>query len=67
MNGSLNSLKGGYVGCYIGGIIIGDTRSLDYGSHRALFQVPCQLRRRLVFFHELKQSAGFRCVLLDCF
>ena len=32
---SLNSLKGGYIGVYIGttiGVIKGDTRSLDNGS-----------------------------------
>ena len=33
---SLNSLKGGYLGDYVGatiGVIKGDTRSLDYGSY----------------------------------
>ena len=33
MSHSLNSLKGGYIGDYIGttmGVIKGDTRSLDY-------------------------------------
>ena len=37
MSCSLNSLKGGYVGDYIGdyyiGVIKGDARSLDYGSY----------------------------------
>ena len=36
MSYSLNSLKGGYVGDYIGtilGVIKGDARSLDNGSH----------------------------------
>ena len=36
MSYSLNSLKGGYKGDYIGGIIgviKGDTRSLDYSSY----------------------------------
>ena len=36
MSYSLNSLKGGYIGDYIGttiGVIKGDTRSLDYGSY----------------------------------
>ena len=35
MSHSLNSLKGGYIGDYIGattGLIKGDTRSLDNGS-----------------------------------
>ena len=31
MSYSLNSLKGGYIGDYIG-VIKGDTRSLDYSS-----------------------------------
>ena len=34
---NLNSLKGGYIGDYIRdyyGVIKGDTRSLDYSSHR---------------------------------
>ena len=37
MSHSLNSLKGGYIRDYIGttiGVIKGDTRSLDYSSHR---------------------------------
>ena len=37
MSCSLNSLKGGYIGNYIGDCyrgIKGDTRSLDYGSYR---------------------------------
>ena len=36
MGYSLNSLNRGYIGEYIGdyyGVIKGDTRSLDYGSH----------------------------------
>ena len=36
MGYSLNSLREGYIGGYIGttiGVIKGDTRSLDYGSH----------------------------------
>ena len=36
MSYSLNSLKGGYIGDYIGatiGVINGDTRSLDYSSY----------------------------------
>ena len=36
MSHSLNSLKGGYMGDYIGyiiGVIKGDTRSLDHGSN----------------------------------
>ena len=32
MSHSLNPLKGGYVGDYIG-VTKGDTRSLDYSSH----------------------------------
>ena len=36
MSYSLNSLKGGYIGDYIGttvGVIKGDTRSLDYNTY----------------------------------
>ena len=36
MSHSLNSLKGGYIGDYIGttiGVVKGDTRSLDYSLH----------------------------------
>ena len=39
MSYSLNSLKGGYIGDYIGttiGGIRGDTRSLDYGSDQGV-------------------------------
>ena len=48
MSYSLNSLKGGYIGDYIGttiGVIKGDTRSLDTGSHEDCckgFQRQCQ-------------------------
>ena len=41
---SLNSLKGGYLGEYMGssfGVIKEDTRSLDYGSDGHKFQRPC--------------------------
>ena len=59
---SLNSLKGGYIGDYIGsiiGVLKGDTRSLDYSSHvaayspflaqRTLFGVPCLGQGKLQF------------------
>ena len=39
MSHNLNSLMGGYIGDYIGstiGLVKGDTRSLDYSSHRFL-------------------------------
>ena len=39
MSYSLNCLKGGYIGDYIGDyyrVIRGDTRSLEYGSYEAI-------------------------------
>ena len=38
MSHSLNSLKGGYIGDYIG-VIKGDTRSLDNGSYIYIYRL----------------------------
>ena len=42
MSHSLNSLKGGYIGDYIGGLLkgfLGDTRSLDYGLYMGYMEI----------------------------
>ena len=44
MRYSLNSLKGGYIGEYIG-VVKGATRSLDYGSYRVHICVYVELYR----------------------
>ena len=61
MSYSLNSLKGGYIGEYIGtniGGIKGDTRSLDYSSypqHKA--EVPSEFIRLLPELLSLRPMA----------
>ena len=65
MSYSLNSLKGGYIGDGVGNIIAdikGDTRSLNYSSHRfafcALFYHLEYVEGRLREMIRLKSESG---------